>query len=74
VPESFEFVFKEAVKNSVAEDAELHIDIFPVKMKCLNCGSDFQVNEDLIGCSICGSTDLEIIQGKELFVKSIEGE
>jgi Zn finger protein HypA/HybF involved in hydrogenase expression len=43
-------------------------------MKCKNCGSDFQVKENLFACNECNSTDLEIIQGKELFIKSIEGE
>jgi hydrogenase nickel incorporation protein HypA/HybF len=74
VPETFEFAFKEIVRDSIAEDAELNIEILPVKMRCLNCGCDFQVNEDLFGCNKCSSTDFEIIQGKELFIKSMEGE
>jgi Zn finger protein HypA/HybF involved in hydrogenase expression len=43
-------------------------------MKCTVCGTDFQVKEYHFACADCGSTDLEIIHGKELFVKSIEGE
>ncbi|MGC1390765.1 MAG: hydrogenase maturation nickel metallochaperone HypA [Bacteroidales bacterium] len=74
VPDIFEFAFRETVRNSVAEGAELEIEIVPVMMKCLNCGNDFQVKENLFSCNICHSTDLEIIQGKELFIKSIEGE
>ena len=74
VPDIFEFAFREIVRNSVAEMAELDIEIIPVKMKCLNCGSDFQVKDNLFACNICSSTDLGIIQGKELFIKSIEGE
>jgi len=74
VPDIFEFAFRETVRNSIAEDAELDIEIVPVKMKCMNCGSDFQVKENNFACNVCGSTDLDIIQGKELFIKSIEGE
>ncbi len=74
VPDIFEFAFREIVRNSVAERAELDIEIVPVKMKCMNCGRDFQVKENLFACNICHSTDLGIIQGKELFIKSIEGE
>jgi hydrogenase nickel incorporation protein HypA/HybF len=74
VPDIFEFAFKETVRNSIAQDAETDIEIIPVKMKCKNCGSDFQVKENLFACNECNSTDLEIIQGKELFIKSIEGE
>ena len=74
VPDIFEFAFRETVRNSIVQDAETDIEIIPVKMKCKNCGSDFQVKENLFACNVCSSTDLEIIQGKELFIKSIEGE
>jgi hydrogenase nickel incorporation protein HypA/HybF len=74
VPEIFEFAFRETLRNSIAQDAETDIEIIPVKMKCKICGSDFQVKENLFACNECNSTDLEILQGKELFIKSIEGE
>jgi hydrogenase nickel incorporation protein HypA/HybF len=74
VPDIFEFAFREIVRNSVAQDAEVDIEIVPVKMKCTNCGNDFQVKEYLFTCDSCKSTDLLIINGKELFIKSIEGE
>jgi len=74
VPEIFEFAFRETLRNSIAQDAETDIEIIPVKMKCKICGSDFQVKENLFACHECNSTDLEIIQGKELIIKSIEGE
>jgi hydrogenase nickel incorporation protein HypA/HybF len=74
VPEIFRFAFSETVRGSVAENAELSIEIIPVKMKCKDCGNDFQVVDNRFTCEICGSTDLAIVQGKELFVKSIEGE
>jgi hydrogenase nickel incorporation protein HypA/HybF len=74
VPDIFRFAFNEAVKNSVAREAELTIEVVPVKMKCINCGNDFRVIENRFSCDACNSTDLEIIHGKELFIKSIEGE
>jgi hydrogenase nickel incorporation protein HypA/HybF len=74
VPDIFEFAFREVVRNSVVQDAELNIEIVPVKMRCLNCRCDFQLKKNRFTCTICGSNDLEIITGKELFIKSIEGE
>jgi len=74
VPDIFRFAFSETVRNSVAEDAEVNIEIVPVKMKCIKCGNDFQVTENRFACNNCGSTDLSIIRGNELFIKSIEGE
>ena len=74
VPDIFRFAFREAVSGTAAEEAEINIEITPVKMRCAACGNDFIVNDNKFECRSCGSTDLEIIQGKELFIKSIEGE
>lgn len=74
VPEIFEFAFREIVKDSVAQDARLDIEIIQVKMRCSKCGTDFRVEDNIFKCVKCGSVDLEIINGKELFIKSLEGE
>lgn len=74
VPDIFEFAFRETVRKTVAQDAEIDIEIIPIKMKCTNCGSDFLVKDNLFACIVCGSTDVEIIEGNELFITSIEGE
>ena len=74
VPEIFEFAFRETIRNTVAEDAELTIEIVEVRMYCKNCGNEFHVKDNLFACSNCSSTDLEIRNGKELFIKSIEGD
>jgi hydrogenase nickel incorporation protein HypA/HybF len=74
VPDIFEFAFRETVRDSVAQNAELDIEIIPIKIKCKNCGSVFQVADYLFACNFCYSTDIEIIQGKEIFITSIEGE
>jgi hydrogenase nickel incorporation protein HypA/HybF len=74
VPDIFEFAFRETVRNTIAEDAEVIIEIIPVRLKCMNCGKVLHPNEFQFICHECGSTDMKIINGKELFVKSIEGE
>jgi hydrogenase nickel incorporation protein HypA/HybF len=74
VPDIFEYAFREAVRDSVAADAELDLEIVPVKMKCIRCHRVFRVSKNNFVCDQCGSADLDILNGKELFVKSIEGE
>src|SRR5512133_2699096 len=73
VPDGFEYAFRETVRNSVASAAELNIEILPLKMKCMNCGIDFQPRDNQFACQACSSDKLSITQGKELFVRSIEG-
>jgi hydrogenase nickel incorporation protein HypA/HybF len=74
VPDIFEFAFRECVRESIACNAKLELEIVPVKMKCNVCGNNFRVKENRFKCSFCGSADLEIQHGKELYIKSIEGE
>lgn len=74
VPEIFKFAFGETVRGTIAENAELNIEILPVRIKCLTCGNESFIREIFFACENCDSNEVEIIQGKELFVKSIEGE
>jgi hydrogenase nickel incorporation protein HypA/HybF len=74
VPDIFDFAFRETVRDTIAMDAEVDIEILPVKLKCRICKDEFIINDNTFSCSRCGSTELDIIQGKELFIKSIEGE
>jgi len=74
VPEIFESAFNVAVIGSLAENTELSVEILNVRLKCKSCGNDFLLDSNLFSCTVCGATDMDIIQGKELFIKSIEGE
>jgi len=74
VPEIFETAFSESVRGTIAEGSELNIEIVKIQMKCNDCGKEFRIKENIFACKYCGSTDLEIVRGKEIFVKCIEGE
>jgi Zn finger protein HypA/HybF involved in hydrogenase expression len=43
-------------------------------MKCLSCGADYNPAENCSSCSKCGALEITVVHGKELFIKSIEGE
>ncbi|HVN57222.1 MAG TPA: hydrogenase maturation nickel metallochaperone HypA [Bacteroidales bacterium] len=74
VPEIFEFAFRESVRDTIARDAKLQIDIIPVRVKCSECGGETDVDEMFIKCNYCHSRNVVLIQGKEIYIKSIEGE
>lgn len=73
VPDLFVAAFSEAAKDTVAAGAELDIEIIAAELRCLGCGAEYKPAGDLCGCSICGSEEIALKHGKELFVKSIEG-
>ncbi|MFW6101572.1 MAG: hydrogenase maturation nickel metallochaperone HypA [Bacteroidota bacterium] len=74
VPELFRFAFDSVKEDTIAENADLEIEYVPVKMSCRYCGHEFFVEDQSFYCPKCESSDLDLIQGKELLVQSIEGE
>ena len=74
VPDIFEFAFREVVRDTLAGDAEIKIEILEIRMRCDECGKEFMVMNNRFSCPACKSADLSIIQGNELYIKSIEGE
>ena len=74
IPETLEFAMEIAVKNTILEGAIIKMNIFQAKAKCLSCGKDFEMEDIYTMCPHCGSLQFDIIQGKELKVKSIKVE
>jgi hydrogenase nickel incorporation protein HypA/HybF len=74
VPDIFRFAFAETVRDTIAEEAEVDIEIERLIMRCRNCGTEFKVVENDFRCVNCNSSDLDLVHGNEVFVRSIEGE
>ena len=81
VPELLKQSFKMATTGSIAEGAELKIEIVPGKIKCRDCGkvSIVTLNAEaqltglqLFQCKHCKSKNTEIIEGKKANVKNIK--
>jgi hydrogenase nickel incorporation protein HypA/HybF len=81
VPELLKQSFKMATTGSIAEGAELKIEIIPGKVKCRDCHkiSTVSLTEEaqltglqLFQCRFCESKNTEIIEGKKANVKNIK--
>ena len=81
VPELLKRSFEMATKGSIAEGAELKIEITPGKIKCRECSkvSTVTLSEEsyltglqLFQCRHCKSKNTEIIEGKKANVKNIK--
>lgn len=66
------FSFPIAAKNTIAENAQLHIIDVPGKAKCLQCQIELDVNTLFNACPHCGNFGLEIIEGTELRLRDME--
>jgi hydrogenase nickel incorporation protein HypA/HybF len=61
-------------KGTIVEGATLSCRMVPLKAQCRDCGKTFELKEFDWTCPHCGSNNIEIIAGNELFVESIEVE
>ena len=60
--------------NSIAKDAKLVITYEPLKAKCSSCGIEItKENLKTFRCPGCNGLAIEIITGKECYVKEIQG-
>lgn len=73
VPAAMHFSFQCLRKDTPLNGAELVIEILPLRGCCQHCKREFLMKNTLGNCLFCGSSEIEIISGKELEIKEIEG-
>ena len=72
VDESVQFYWDVISQGTLAEGAQLHFTHIPARLRCKDCGTEFDLTEELTPCPSCQSIALEIIQGEEFQVDAIE--
>ncbi len=73
VPKYLEDCYPAAVdKSALLHDTKLIIEIVPANSVCHQCYEVFSMLKHKQTCPDCGSTDTEIVSGKELEIKEIE--
>jgi len=70
--ESLNFVWESAIKDSVLEFAEKEILIIKGLGKCIDCDTEFDMENIYDCCPKCNSNFKGILKGKELKVKALE--
>jgi hydrogenase nickel incorporation protein HypA/HybF len=72
VPELLSSAFDVYKRGTIAESARLEIVVVPVRLRCPDCGGE-AVREDIdFSCTACGSRRVEIVEGRDLFVETID--
>ena len=69
--ESMDFSWEQAVKQTMLQNAVRKINSIEAKAKCLDCDTEFAIEKYYDACPVCGEHLLDILQGKELRVKSL---
>ncbi|MFQ5867252.1 MAG: hydrogenase maturation nickel metallochaperone HypA [bacterium] len=61
--------------GTIVEKAELEITREPLQARCLSCRKEINPQQSFsLRCPNCGNDNLEVTQGKSVYLQSIEGE
>ena len=71
VLDALEFSLEAAVKNTILENAKRTIISLPGVVRCRACSHEYESNDFFSECPQCGAGPPEILQGRELRVKSL---
>ena len=72
VPELLEQAFTLAKVATVAESAELILEILPVRVRCQSCGVESEVLPNCLICKNCGDWQTRLISGNEMLLARVE--
>lgn len=73
-PDALLMAFEAYSKDTLCEGAELIIESVPLLGCCRKCLEEFKVKTMIFICPNCGDTSIEVIQGEELLIESLEVE
>jgi hydrogenase nickel incorporation protein HypA/HybF len=74
IPEALEFAFEVAGRGTVADGARLDIVHVPVTVRCNACRAESELEDYAFVCLACGSVDVDVVRGNELYLDSIEAD
>jgi len=73
-PDALLMAFEAYSKDTLCEGAELIVERIALRGRCRNCHHEFTVKTMIFLCPNCGDTSIEVIQGEELLIESLEVE
>lgn len=71
-PRQLRACFELFAEGTLAEGAELVIDETAVRGCCNACSREFEVERFHFECPACGSNEISVLSGQELFIESFE--
>ena len=72
VPSALAFSFELVAQGTPIEGAQLEMEEVPAIGSCRGCGEKSRLESFPLQCKVCGGVDLELLEGEELYVESLE--
>ena len=73
VPEALDLAFQAESRDTPAAGAVLHLVEVPMRARCRSCGKAYAPDIDCFRCEACGRADPEIVEGRDIILKSLSG-
>lgn len=74
VPSSLTFSFDLIKEDTLAAEAMLEIEQMPAQGVCHACGAAIDMAQPVFACPACGSRDIQLTSGQELYIDHIEAD
>jgi len=73
-PHLLETAFNTFKEKTICEDAEFEMIIQPIIAKCDECGhiNRYEQNQIFFECKNCGGVELDVLDGEEMLLMSLE--
>jgi hydrogenase nickel incorporation protein HypA/HybF len=71
-PELLKTAFDTFKEGTICEEAEFIMKIQPVVVRCRDCRFETELKKDEYRCPKCNSGNLEIIDGEDMYLMSLE--
>lgn len=72
VPECVQMYLDVLAKGTIAEGAKIEVIEVPLRVQCLDCGRESDIDRRHIECPFCKSIRLKRLSGREFLVDSLE--
>jgi hydrogenase nickel incorporation protein HypA/HybF len=74
IPDTLEFYFEFVARGTVCEGARLEQEVIDARLRCNQCGHEWEIEIPAFRCPKCTGSDVEIASGDEFEVEAIEVE
>ncbi len=72
VDENLQMAYQVLTEHTPLAGSSLELIHIPIEARCRTCGRTCGIENNFFICAHCGSTDLEVISGRELFIENLE--
>ena len=69
-----EIAFNTFKERTICDSAEFVMHIQPLSIRCNSCNEISELEKIHYCCQKCGSTDVEVVDGEDMFLMSLEME